>query len=80
MRDINKFSNNVMARSLPEFSADIYGRRGAAIDRRACEGMGRAQVLRMPELVIDNGSGLSRIERVSAADSAACCCAPTKAR
>lgn len=68
IRDINKFSNNVMARQLflslaasdsQPASSDLAGRRLAEwlAGRR----------LNFPELVVDNGSGLSRRERISAA-------------
>ena len=70
-KDINKFSNNVMTRHLllqmgvETFKANA--KPTASIER------GRASVLRLlksqgldlPELVLENGSGLSRIERVS---------------
>jgi len=73
VRDMNKFSNNVMARQLfltlgaesegppasaqkaSSFIKDWVARRGIAA----------------PELVIENGSGLSRLERISAASLAA---------
>ena len=68
VRDINKLSNNVMARQLfltlataahpppatPALAADAV--RQWLTDRR----------IRMPGLVLENGSGLSRAERVSA--------------
>lgn len=62
IRDINKFSNNVMARQL-YLSLGDGSAAGAAnavrfwLDRKS---------LRIPELVLDNGSGLSRNERISA--------------
>ncbi|MDR3299238.1 MAG: D-alanyl-D-alanine carboxypeptidase/D-alanyl-D-alanine-endopeptidase [Candidatus Accumulibacter sp.] len=65
VREINKFSNNVMARQVlltldAARPATLEGARGAV----------RAwlsdKALMMPELVIDNGSGLSRKGRVSA--------------
>ena len=68
VRDINKFSNNVMARQLfltlgaegagAPASADKSGR----VIRQWLASKG----LSFPELVLENGSGLSRIERVSA--------------
>jgi len=70
VKDINKYSNNVMARQLMlHTSADPQRRRPATIERA------RATVnawlekrgLRSPEIVIDNGSGLSRRERISPA-------------
>lgn len=71
VRDINKYSNNVMARQLfLSLSADATKepREGASAARST-------QVVRewlvrkginAPELVLENGSGLSRIERLSA--------------
>jgi D-alanyl-D-alanine carboxypeptidase/D-alanyl-D-alanine-endopeptidase (penicillin-binding protein 4) len=69
VRDINKFSNNVMARQLfLGLSAEIVGPPGRH-DRSAAvvKGWAEQKGLRMPELVIENGSGLSRDERISAA-------------
>ena len=62
VRDINKFSNNVMARQL--FLKLGAGETVAAVTavRTWLAGKG----LEFPELVIDNGSGLSRRERISA--------------
>lgn len=76
VRDINKYSNNVMARQLfLTIGAESLAERGrrparaedadAAI-RAWLDGRG----LRFPELVLDNGSGLSRRERISAANLA----------
>ena len=68
VRDINKFSNNVMARQL--FLTLGNGNDGApATAERARQRIidwlaGRG--LRFAELVLDNGSGLSRSERISA--------------
>jgi D-alanyl-D-alanine carboxypeptidase/D-alanyl-D-alanine-endopeptidase (penicillin-binding protein 4) len=68
VREINKYSNNVMARQL-------YLTLGAEAAKRPARGEdAEAAVrdwlerkgLRMPELVIENGSGLSRSERISA--------------
>ncbi|KAB2928815.1 MAG: D-alanyl-D-alanine carboxypeptidase/D-alanyl-D-alanine-endopeptidase [Dechloromonas sp.] len=70
VRDINKFSNNVMARQLfltlgsdgtPEQPATAE-----AAARRLTDWLARRR-LHFPELVVDNGSGLSRRERISAA-------------
>jgi D-alanyl-D-alanine carboxypeptidase/D-alanyl-D-alanine-endopeptidase (penicillin-binding protein 4) len=75
VRDINKFSNNVMARQLfltlgndaaPE--AAVGSAAPATTERarqRLTDWLGARQ-LRFAELVIDNGSGLSRSERISA--------------
>lgn len=68
VRDINKYSNNVMARQvllslapeLPPLPASTW--RGADAIRAWLAGKGIAA----PELVIENGSGLSRHERISA--------------
>lgn len=70
VRDINKFSNNVMARQLMLTIGAERGRRPATpanasiVIRQWLSQQG----LDMPELVIENGSGLSRIERISAAN------------
>jgi len=72
VRDINKFSNNVMARQLLLTIGASAGamaggtpatpERGARTVQQFFAGKG----ISMPQLVIENGSGLSRIERVSA--------------
>ncbi len=68
VRDVNKLSNNVMARQIFLTLAIVDGPppattvRAAAAVRRWLA----ANKLRMPELVLDNGSGLSRVERISA--------------
>lgn len=67
VRDINKFSNNVMARQLFLTLGIEAGHRPArtedadAVVRAWLDSHG----LRFPELVLDNGSGLSRHERIS---------------
>lgn len=65
VRDINKFSNNVMARQL---FLSLDSERPATPEgaRRRVAGWLQAKGLKMPELILDNGSGLSRSERVSA--------------
>lgn len=65
VREINKYSNNVMARQLfltlaAERPATPEGARQRLGDWLASKNM------RIPELVLDNGSGLSRSERISA--------------
>jgi len=68
VKDINKFSNNVMARQVMlQTSADPVARRPATLERarRTVSGWLERRGLRSPELVIDNGSGLSRQERIS---------------
>lgn len=68
IRDINKFSNNVMARQLLLTLGSVVTQlpanteRGAAVVRTWLAGKG----IDAPELSIENGSGLSRTERVSA--------------
>lgn len=71
IRDINKYSNNVMARQL--FLA--LSPSGAPADTLGAAAGVRAWAaqrnLPLPSLVMDNGSGLSRVERLSAYDLAA---------
>ena len=65
IRDINKFSNNVMARQLfLTLGANDHATLAQSDDavRRWLEQQG----LNFPELVLENGSGLSRKERISA--------------
>ena len=65
--DINKFSNNVMARQLLlTIDAELSKRPGQA--KRAAKSIrdwATARGFELPELVIENGSGLSRTERIS---------------
>lgn len=65
VRDINKYSNNVMARQL---LLGLAAERPATPEaaRRRVEDWLAAKGLQLPGLVIDNGSGLSRGERISA--------------
>ena len=69
VRDINKFSNNVMTRQLMLQLAAEAGMQPAtgADARRVMWGWLAAQGLQFPDLVLDNGSGLSRDARTSAA-------------
>lgn len=65
IRDINKYSNNVMARQLfltlgTTTSASIPGSTAAMRSWLTKKG------LNFPELVLENGAGLSRVERISA--------------
>jgi D-alanyl-D-alanine carboxypeptidase/D-alanyl-D-alanine-endopeptidase (penicillin-binding protein 4) len=66
VRDINKYSNNVMARQL----FLTLGHTGQAATPQSADAAVRAWLvakeLAMPELVLENGSGLSRQERISA--------------
>ena len=68
VRDINKFSNNVMARQLFLTLGMEAGRRpaGAADAEAALRAWLDARGLALPELVLENGAGLSRSERISA--------------
>ena len=68
VRDINKTSNNVMARQLFLTLATARAPPPATTARatEAVLAWLAQRRLRMPELVLDNGSGLSRRERVSA--------------
>jgi serine-type D-Ala-D-Ala carboxypeptidase/endopeptidase (penicillin-binding protein 4) len=69
VRDMNKFSNNVMARQLfLTLGAELEGppaepEKSVHAIRQWLED----KKLRMPELVLENGSGLSRLERISPA-------------
>ena len=68
VRDINKLSNNVMARQLFLTLATTY-RPPPATSVNAARAINRwlaERKLRFPELVLDNGSGLSRRARISA--------------
>jgi D-alanyl-D-alanine carboxypeptidase/D-alanyl-D-alanine-endopeptidase (penicillin-binding protein 4) len=72
IRDVNKFSNNVMARQIYLTMGAEASRQPASAARAeaAVRGWLDGRDLAMPELVLDNGSGLSRIERISAASLA----------
>jgi D-alanyl-D-alanine carboxypeptidase/D-alanyl-D-alanine-endopeptidase (penicillin-binding protein 4) len=68
VRDINKFSNNVMARQLFLTLGAVGSGQSANSERSAqtvSAWLARAE-LAMPELVLENGCGLSRRERLSA--------------
>ncbi len=68
VRDMNKFSNNVMARQL--FLTLGAAGAGAPATAGKADSIIRQWLaqkgLSFPELVLENGSGLSRIERISA--------------
>ncbi len=68
VRDINKFSNNVMARQLYlTLAADQAGPPATTENaQRALKAWLAKKGLDFPELVLENGSGLSRVERISA--------------
>jgi serine-type D-Ala-D-Ala carboxypeptidase/endopeptidase (penicillin-binding protein 4) len=67
IRDINKWSNNVMTRQLlltlgaERLGAPGTPEKGAAVVREWLHGKG----LKFSELVLENGAGLSRVERIS---------------
>jgi D-alanyl-D-alanine carboxypeptidase/D-alanyl-D-alanine-endopeptidase (penicillin-binding protein 4) len=73
IRDINKFSNNVMARQVfLTIGAEATGQPGnAARAAQAISGFLAGRGQGMPELVLENGSGLSRRERIAPANLAA---------
>lgn len=68
VRDINKFSNNVMARQLfLTLSADAGREPGSAVrSTQLIRDWLAKKAIAAPELVIENGSGLSRTDRISA--------------
>lgn len=67
VRDINKFSNNVMARQI-FLTLGRDGERPATAEKAdaAIRAWLEARGLRFPGIVLDNGAGLSRRERISA--------------
>jgi len=68
VRDVNKYSNNAMARQVYlALGASAFGA-PATLEKsdRALRQWLAQKRLEFPELVIENGSGLSRIERISA--------------
>lgn len=68
VRDINKFSNNVMARQLLLTVGREVGNEGSV--RSAAQVIDQwlgARGLHFPEMEIENGSGLSRVERIAPA-------------
>ena len=66
VRDINKFSNNVMARQVFLTIGNDSAPATAERARQRITDWLAGRNLRFSELVLDNGSGLSRIERISA--------------
>jgi serine-type D-Ala-D-Ala carboxypeptidase/endopeptidase (penicillin-binding protein 4) len=68
IRRINKYSNNLMARQLLLTIAAERTGVPATVEgaRKAISDWLLSKRLDMPELVLENGSGLSRIERISA--------------
>ena len=73
VRDTNKFSNNVMARHLfLTLGAENGGAPASAAKAfAAIKAWLAAKGIAAPELVMENGSGLSRVERISAGNLAA---------
>lgn len=72
VRDTNKFSNNIMARHLYLTLGAESGGAPANAQKAfaAIKAWLAAKKIAAPELVMENGSGLSRIERISAANLA----------
>jgi D-alanyl-D-alanine carboxypeptidase/D-alanyl-D-alanine-endopeptidase (penicillin-binding protein 4) len=67
IRDINKFSNNVMTQQLFLTMGAAGGGPGSvASGGAAVRNLLTARGIAVPELVLENGCGLSRIERISA--------------
>jgi len=66
IRDINKFSNNVMARQL-FLMLGANGNASIARSTQAVTDWLASKQLNFTELVLENGAGLSRKERISAA-------------
>jgi serine-type D-Ala-D-Ala carboxypeptidase/endopeptidase (penicillin-binding protein 4) len=69
IRDINKFSNNVMARQLFLSIGAEGGKQPASIERaqRAVGDWMVGRGLDRREFVLENGAGLSRVERLTSA-------------
>lgn len=72
IRDINKFSNNVMTRQLFLTLGAEATRQPASTERAAAtiRSWLANRGMDMPELVLENGAGLSRIERIAPANLA----------
>ena len=74
IRDINKYSNNTMARQLFLSLGAEFRNEADSDDAKAAQRVIRAWLARKnilaPHLVMENGSGLSRAERVSANEMA----------
>jgi D-alanyl-D-alanine carboxypeptidase/D-alanyl-D-alanine-endopeptidase (penicillin-binding protein 4) len=72
IRDINKFSNNVMTQQLFLTLGAAGGEPGnPERGANAVRGLLTARGIGAPELILENGCGLSRIERISAGTLAA---------
>jgi serine-type D-Ala-D-Ala carboxypeptidase/endopeptidase (penicillin-binding protein 4) len=71
-RDMNKYSNNVMARHLfLALSAERGGRGEARASARVVQEWLASRGIDAPQLAIDNGAGLARDDRITAASMAA---------
>lgn len=70
VRDVNKYSNNVMARMLVLQMGAQFVHQPASVDdaRSAMLAWYAGRKLPLRSLVLENGSGLSRSERISAGD------------
>lgn len=68
LRSLNKYSNNVMTRNLYLTLGAAHAGAPATLEksRRAIDAWLMEKKINAPELVLENGAGLSRIERVSA--------------
>ena len=71
VRDTNKFSNNIMARHLFLALGAENGPASTARSVAAVRSWLASKKILAPELVMENGSGLSRVERISAGNLAA---------
>ena len=80
IRDINKFSNNVMTQQLFLTMGAASGEPGnPARGGAAVRNLLSARGIDVPGLVLENGCGLSRIERISAASWPTCSPTPGRA-
>jgi len=77
IRDMNKFSNNLMARQLlltlsttGSTGSDASAPASAARGAQVVAGWMASKGIAAPELVVENGSGLSRAERIAPANMA----------
>lgn len=68
IRDINKYSNNTAARQLYLTLGTVSGNKPATLNKsnNAVRQWLKSKELNSPEFVIENGSGLSRNERITA--------------
>jgi serine-type D-Ala-D-Ala carboxypeptidase/endopeptidase (penicillin-binding protein 4) len=72
IRDINKFSNNVMTQQLFLTMGAAGGMPGNPVrGAEAVRGMLTTRGIAAPELILENGCGLSRVERISVATMSA---------